>query len=265
MNAAACRPKPLSIGPAAAGALIALLCAGCTVGLDDRPVPPEAIPSVSAELSSASTVGAAGGDYASLAASAVVAEPPPAAEPAAAVGGEMVWRTGPEPAAIETADLPPPAEEENVQAADEQPVRAEAVAAAEETPAQPEAPLESAAAAEPESFRFAPVVGAEAGDAEPLAQALRAEASKRGVALDGGADAPVLKTYLSSFPENGGTTLVYVLDVYDGTGTRLTRIDGQEKAPGSVAGWSDVPPGILKAVAASAMARLKAWQGSRTG
>lgn len=266
MNASARRPRPfLLAGRAAAGG--ALLLAGCTIGIDDRPVPPELIPGVTAQTSGASTFGASGGNYSQVSRESPVA----AARVTSPAGGDgLVWQTGAQPQAIEQADLPPP-----TGVAEESSDAAEPVAASEEPPAEPQAaadvdaaepqevtldtPTETAALSADTAFRLAPVVGAGADEASRLTAALRKQAQAQGIALDGGAEALVLKTYLSSFPENGATTLVYVFDVYDGSGARLTRIDGQEKAAGTNAGWSDAPAETVDRIAAAAMRRLDAW------
>lgn len=256
-------PSLLSAGRAAAGG--ALLLAGCTVGIDDRPVPPEPIPGIAAQTSAAATFGAPGASYSAVSAASPVAVPLSAAR-----DDGLVWQTGAQPKTIEEADLPPPAG-----VADEGTDAAASMAASGEPSADPraasddeageprDAPAEAAAIPADPAFRLAPVVGLGAGEAGPLTAALKEQAQKQGIALDAGA--LVLKTYLSSFPEDGGTTLVYVFDVYDRSGARLTRIDGQEKAAGTKASWGDASAETVNRVAAAAMRRLDAWTRRRTG
>jgi hypothetical protein len=92
-----------------------------------------------------------------------------------------------------------------------------------------------ALAANAPRVQFAPVVGAAPQAIAPLTQRVLQRAAERGIATagaDGGA-AYVVKGYLSTLPEGGGTTLVYVWDVFDLNGTRVHRIQGNEAVLGS--------------------------------
>jgi hypothetical protein len=236
----------------AGGAL--LILTGCTVGIDDRPVPPALIPAAMSEASSPGTYGAPAENYPSFSgrqAATSAASETPGTFPSAA-GGGMVWRTGAQPMG---GSEPPPA--------------AEAASSAELVPeAEPEqtsaeagdgAEAPQAAASRTGDFRVSPIVGADAASGLSLLRALQAQAEVRGVGLDGGSGSMVLKTYLSSYPDAGETVLTYVFDVYAADATRLTRIDGQERvpAPGS---WESAPPELVRSVAKTAMRRLEAWQ-----
>lgn len=255
--------RPLLLGPSMAAGGILLTLAGCTIGMDDRPVPPEAIPGVAADVSEPATYGAPAQDYSVIQAAPAVASAPVAApdEFPPAPEGEMVWQAGPKPA-VEASDLPP-VETHNADApAAPQETQAEAgaPAQAENEAAEPAGEPERVAVSRDGGFRVAPFVGIGAEAGRPLLTALVGQAQARGIALDGAAGAMVLKTYLSSYPDGGETVLTYVFDIYDADGTRLTRIDGQEKLPGSTAGWQGAPPELVKSVAKKAMRRLEAWK-----
>ena len=87
-------------------------------------------------------------------------------------------------------------------------------------------------------LRFDPIVGATVDVATPLTERLAQRARARGIALAGSADPAtthVLKGYFSTLTEGGQTTVIYVWDVYDPSGNRLHRINGQQKAPRAAA------------------------------
>jgi hypothetical protein len=118
-------------------------------------------------------------------------------------------------------------------------------------------------------LRFDPIVGATVDVATPLTERLAQRARARGIALAGGADTStthVLKGYFSTLTEGGQTTIIYVWDVYDPSGNRLHRINGQQKAPsGRGEGWAAVPPATMQAIADSTIDQLAAWLASSTG
>ncbi|TIU24733.1 MAG: hypothetical protein E5W34_05915, partial [Mesorhizobium sp.] len=79
-------------------------------------------------------------------------------------------------------------------------------------------------------------------------------ARQRGVTLVGSTDQTathVLKGYFSTMSEGKDTTVIYVWDVYDPSGNRLHRINGQQKSPsvGSTEGWPAVAPATMQAIA----------------
>ena len=60
----------------------------------------------------------------------------------------------------------------------------------------------------------------------------------------------VLKGYFSTITEGKETTVIYVWDVYDPSGNRLHRINGQQKAPSNGGeGWSAVSPATMQTIA----------------
>ncbi|HEY6632550.1 MAG TPA: hypothetical protein VIZ90_13935 [Rhizobiaceae bacterium] len=118
-------------------------------------------------------------------------------------------------------------------------------------------------------LRFDPIVGATVEIATPLTERLAQRARARGITLAGSADSAtthVLKGYFSTLTEGGQTTVIYVWDVYDASGNRLHRINGQQKAPaGRGEGWASVPPQTMQAIADSTVDQLASWLGSNTG
>ncbi|TPK40196.1 hypothetical protein FJ492_20650 [Mesorhizobium sp. B2-5-4] len=106
-------------------------------------------------------------------------------------------------------------------------------------------------------LQIAPIVGASVEAATPLTAELQTRARQRGITLAGSQDQTathVLKGYFSAMTEGKDTTVIYVWDVYDLSGNRLHRINGQMKAPstGSGAGadsWKSVSPATMQAIA----------------
>lgn len=137
--------------------------------------------------------------------------------------------------------------------------------------ALPAAPEAAAPAAVPADARiqFAPLVGAPGGASTPLAARLSARAGARGIALVGSGDASathIMKGYFSAISEGGHTTVIYVWDVIEPSGTRIHRIQGQAKAPSAGGdGWDDVQPATMEAIADETVDRLAAWLSGRTG
>ncbi|AZO74219.1 MULTISPECIES: hypothetical protein [unclassified Mesorhizobium] len=137
---------------------------------------------------------------------------------------------------------------------------ATAAASASATPAQ-------TAALAKTRLQVAPIVGASVEAAAPLTAELQARARQRGVTLVGSTDQTathVLKGYFSTMTEGKDTTVIYVWDVYDPSGNRLHRINGQQKAPsvGSAEGWSSVAPATMQAIADQTIDQFTAWLGS---
>jgi hypothetical protein len=118
-------------------------------------------------------------------------------------------------------------------------------------------------------LRFDPIVGATVDVATPLTERLAQRARARGITLAGSTDPStthVLKGYFSTLTEGGQTTVIYVWDVYDPSGNRLHRINGQQKAPsGKGEGWAAVPPATMQAIADSTIDQLASWLASSTG
>ena len=118
-------------------------------------------------------------------------------------------------------------------------------------------------------LRFDPIVGATVDVATPLTERLAQRARARGIRLAGNTDPStthVLKGYFSTLTEGGRTTVIYVWDVYDPSGNRLHRINGQQKAPaGGGEGWAAVSPATMQTIADSTIDQLASWLGSGTG
>ena len=118
-------------------------------------------------------------------------------------------------------------------------------------------------------LRFDPIVGATVDVATPLTERLAQRARARGIRLAGNTDPStthVLKGYFSTLTEGGRTTVIYVWDVYDPSGNRLHRINGQQKAPaGGGEGWAAVSPATMQAIADSTIDQLASWLSSGTG
>jgi hypothetical protein len=127
----------------------------------------------------------------------------------------------------------------------------------------------SAAVASGTRLRFDPLVGASVDAATPLTERLAERAKARGFVLAGSADPAathVLKGYFSTMSEGRATTVVYVWDIYDPSGNRLHRINGQQQAPSSSAeGWVAVPPQTMQSIADATIDQLAAWLAGRTG
>jgi hypothetical protein len=115
-------------------------------------------------------------------------------------------------------------------------------------------------------LRFAPIVGAPIAAATPLSQRLSAIAKQKGITLGTAADTNnthVMKGYFSALPDGNQTTIIYVWDVLDPAGTRLHRIQGQEKVPGGGADpWATVPAKTMEDIADKAMQGYLTWVSS---
>ncbi|PSJ58296.1 hypothetical protein [Pseudaminobacter soli (ex Li et al. 2025)] len=117
--------------------------------------------------------------------------------------------------------------------------------------------------------QVAPIVGASVEAATPLTERLATKARERGIRLAGSSDQTathVLKGYFSALTEGKETTVVYVWDVYDPAGTRLHRINGQQKVQISGGdGWSSVPPSAMQSIADATIDQLALWLSGQTG
>jgi len=116
-------------------------------------------------------------------------------------------------------------------------------------------------------LQVAPIVGAPVEAAGPLTAELQTRAKQRGLTLVGSTDQTathVLKGYFSTMSEGKDTTVIYVWDVYDPSGNRLHRINGQQKAPsaGSGEGWPTVAPATMQAIADQTIDQFAVWLGS---
>ena len=129
---------------------------------------------------------------------------------------------------------------------------------------------QSAAILSKTRLQIAPIVGASVEAATPLTAELQTRARQRGITLAGSADQTathVLKGYFSAISEGKDTTVIYVWDVYDPSGNRLHRINGQMKAPSVSSGtgadsWKGVSPATMQAIADQTIDQFAAWLGS---
>ncbi|NTS31988.1 hypothetical protein HQ945_12045 [Phyllobacterium sp. BT25] len=135
--------------------------------------------------------------------------------------------------------------------------------------AAPSTTANAPGAARTAKLRFAPIVGAPIAAATPLSQRLSALAKEKGIVLGTAADTDnthIMKGYFSALPDGNQTTIIYVWDVLDPAGTRLHRIQGQEKVPGGGADpWSTVPAKTMEGIADKAIQGYLAWvSGAKT-
>ncbi|RWE30870.1 hypothetical protein, partial [Mesorhizobium sp.] len=130
----------------------------------------------------------------------------------------------------------------------------------------PATPAQTAALAKTR-LQVAPIVGASVEAAAPLTAELQTRAKQRGVTLVGSTDQTathVLKGYFSTMTEGKDTTVIYVWDIYDPSGNRLHRINGQQKSAsaGSGEGWPAVAPATMQAIADQTIDQFAAWLGT---
>jgi hypothetical protein len=119
------------------------------------------------------------------------------------------------------------------------------------------------------SIRFLPIIGAPIGAVTPLSRELATAAAARGIAIKPSSDNSaqhMLKGYFCAFDDGTGTTITYVWDVLDPSGSRLTRIQGQEKIAGKSSDpWSNVPPTTMTKIANDTIAQYTAWASANRG
>ncbi|WP_421581485.1 hypothetical protein [Shinella sp. M31] len=120
-----------------------------------------------------------------------------------------------------------------------------------------------------ETIRFLPIIGAPVEAVTPLSKRLGAEARSNGLTIRSASDNSskyILKGYFSAMKDNGGTTVVYVWDVLDGSGARLHRIQGQETVSGTASDpWSAVPARTMEGIAQKTIREYLDWRGSVPG
>lgn len=140
-----------------------------------------------------------------------------------------------------------------------------APAPAAPTPLSPQA----AAIVAKTRVQFAPIVGTPVEAATPLTERLGVRARARGITLAGSTDTTppgiIMRGYFSAMTEGANTMVVYVWDVYDPSGTRLHRINGQQSAAstGTGEGWPTVAPTTMQAIADSTIDQLVDWLATR--
>lgn len=135
------------------------------------------------------------------------------------------------------------------------------------SPGQPAAATSAVGALALSSARvnFAAVVGAPESAATPLAARLAERAAERQLQVVSAEDGPsthTMRGYFSAFTEGSETTVIYVWDVLDPAGTRLHRIQGQQRGrAGDGEGWSSVDDATMQAIADSTVDDFILWLG----
>ncbi|RWC96174.1 MAG: hypothetical protein E5V58_12920 [Mesorhizobium sp.] len=134
----------------------------------------------------------------------------------------------------------------------------------------PASPGQSTAALARTRLQVAPIVGASVESAAPLTAELQTRARQRGITLAGSTDQTathVLKGYFSAISEGSDTTVIYVWDIYDPSGNRLHRINGEQKAPSVKGGdgWTAVAPATMQGIADQTIDQFAAWLGGQAG
>ncbi len=119
------------------------------------------------------------------------------------------------------------------------------------------------------TIRFLPIIGAPVEAVTPLSKQLGNEARSHGLTIKAASDTSsqhILKGYFSALNDGGKTTVVYVWDVLDGTGSRLHRIQGQDTVDATAADlWSVVPPQTMQAIATKTIAEYLDWCAKNAG
>ncbi|MDF1598564.1 hypothetical protein PZ895_02090 [Mesorhizobium sp. YIM 152430] len=142
----------------------------------------------------------------------------------------------------------------------------EAIAAASPNPAGRQT-ASLAAAANPQ-LAIPPAIGAPETAIAPLNARLVARAQELGIPLGAAASADglTMKGYFSAITEGQQTTVIYVWDVIDGQGNRLTRIQGQERGPRTAGeGWTSVGPDMMQRIADQTIDAYASWLLARAG
>jgi hypothetical protein len=142
----------------------------------------------------------------------------------------------------------------------------EAIAAASQTSSGNQT-ASLAAAANPQLV-IPPAIGAPESAVLPLNQRLSARAQELGIPLSpaASADGLTMKGYFSAITEGPQTTVIYVWDVIDGQGNRLTRIQGQERGARTAGeGWTSVEPELMQRIADQTIDAYASWLLARAG
>lgn len=119
------------------------------------------------------------------------------------------------------------------------------------------------------TIRFLPIIGAPVQAVTPLSRQLGAEARSHGLTIKSSSDTSsdhILKGYFSAFADETQTTIVYVWDVLDANGSRLHRIQGQQKVEGTGAEpWAQVPASAMQSIARATIEEYLRWRDARAG
>lgn len=113
------------------------------------------------------------------------------------------------------------------------------------------------------TVRLSPVVGAPPQAVQAMSRQIRSSSNQHRIAIvapDSAGATHDMKGYFSAITEGGRTTVIYVWDVFDASGNRLHRIQGQETAPGtSPDGWSSVSAATMEVIGARTMDAFSQW------
>jgi len=113
-----------------------------------------------------------------------------------------------------------------------------------------------------------PAVGAPDAAMVPFNTRMAARAAELGIPLSASpsSNGLTMKGYFSAFTEGAETTVIYVWDVIDGSGNRLTRIQGQERTPRVAGeGWASVEPRVMDRIADQTIDAYASWLLARAG
>ena len=143
---------------------------------------------------------------------------------------------------------------ENALAAEEPPSAAENVTNAQ---------TQTASLNTSDAMTFLPVEGAPQGKVTTLSKSIKQAAKTHGLAVlpanQSGAKYQV-KGYFSALNDGSGTLLIYIWDIFDGSGKRLHRINGQERTASTETNpWQAISDKELGRVADATAQRLKSW------
>ena len=114
------------------------------------------------------------------------------------------------------------------------------------------------------TFSLDPITNAPGDMIYAFGDELKAQAHTRQLTIVDAADATAdyrLKAYLSAVGDYSGTLMIYVVDVFDGSGTRIHRISGQITAGGSLSDpWTNIKDtGVVIKAADEAIDALGNW------
>jgi hypothetical protein len=138
------------------------------------------------------------------------------------------------------------------------------VSALQEEPRAADRPAQAGMAAR---LRLSPVVGAPPEAVDAMSRRILERSGERGIAVlspDNANATHDIKGYFSAITEGGRTTVIYVWDIFDASGNRLHRIQGQESAPGTSAdGWSSVSAATMETIGARTIDEFAQWLAQR--
>lgn len=114
------------------------------------------------------------------------------------------------------------------------------------------------------TISFTPVIGAPVDAVQPLSRRLGAEAKNHGLTIlqtTSSESDHILKGYFSAYADGDKTTVAFVWDVLDSSGTRLHRIRGQEVAQGTASDpWDVVQPATMETIAITTITSYLSWR-----